>query len=86
MRKDTIQRKNARNGFRKATGEDWMRDKLFQVIANGKQAFDSTMMDIGRMMTESFLLMDREEQSGPEYAPTNPSLQKWTRVKEGQSP
>jgi transposase-like protein len=77
MRKDTIQRKNARNGFRAVTGEDWMRDRLFQVIANGKQALDSTMMDIGRMMAESFLLMDREEQSGPEYAPTNPSLQKW---------
>ena len=52
MRKDTIQRKNARNGFRAVTGEDWMRDRLFQVIANGKQALDNTMMDIGRMMAE----------------------------------
>lgn len=77
MRKDTIQRKNATKGFRAATGEDWMITKMFQVMADGKQAFDGVMMDMGRMMAESFMLMDREEQSGPDYAPTDPSLQKW---------
>ena len=77
MRRDTIQRKNATKGFRTATGDDWMTNRMFQVIANGKQAFDSIMLDMGRMMAESFMLMDREEQSGPDYAPSDPSLQKW---------
>jgi putative transposase len=77
MRKDTRQRKNASKGFQAATGEDWMMNRMFQVMASGKQAFDSVMMDIGRMMAESFMLMDREEQSGPDYAPIDPSLQKW---------
>jgi putative transposase len=77
MRKDTIQRKNASKGFKAATGDDWMTDRLFQIIANGKQALDGAMMEIGRMMAESFLLMDREELSGPDYAPSEPSLQKW---------
>lgn len=54
-----------------------MRDKLFQVIVNGKQALDAAMMDIGKMMAESFMLMDREEHSGADYAPTDPNLQKW---------
>lgn len=77
MRKDTIQRKNASRGFQAATGEDWMRDRMFQVISEGKRAFDGVMMDMGRMMAESIMLMDREEQSGPDYAPIDPSLQKW---------
>ena len=54
-----------------------MRDRLFQVIANGKQALDGAMMDMGKMMAEALLLMDREWQSGPDYAPTDPALQKW---------
>jgi hypothetical protein len=77
MRKDTRQRKNASKGFQSATGEDWMMSRMLQVMTTGKQAFDGVMMDIGRMMAESFMLMDREEQSGPDYAPTDPSLQKW---------
>jgi transposase-like protein len=77
MRGDTRQRKKATTGFKSATGEDWMMDRMLQVMASGKQAFDGRMLDIGRMMAESFLLMDREEQSGPDYAPTDPSLQKW---------
>lgn len=77
MRRDTRQRKNATRGFREATGDDWMRDKMFQIMTSGKKAFDGVMLEIGRMMAESFLLMDREEQSGPDYAPTDPGLQKW---------
>jgi transposase-like protein len=77
MRKDTIQRKNATKGFRAATGDDWMKEKMIQIVTSGKEAFDGVMMEIGRMMAESFLLMDREEQSGPDYAPSNPHLQKW---------
>ena len=77
MRKDTIQRKNATKGFRAATGDDWMKEKMIQIVTSSKEAFDGVMMEIGRMMAESFLLMDREEQSGPDYAPSNPHLQKW---------
>jgi hypothetical protein len=78
MRKDARQRKNASKGFKATAGKNWLMDRMFQIMTNGKQSFDSVMMDIGRMMTESFMLMDREEQSGPDYAPTDPSLQKWT--------
>jgi len=77
MRKDTIQRKNASKGFQAATGEGWMQDRMFQIIASGKQALDEVMLDVGRMVAESILLMDREQQSGPDYIPSDPSLQKW---------
>ena len=77
MRRDSRQRKNATRGFREATGDDWMRDRMFQIMTSGKRAFDGVMLEMGRMMAESFLLMDREEQSGPDYAPTDPDLQKW---------
>jgi hypothetical protein len=77
MRKDTRQRKNATRVFSVATGDEWMRDRMFQVMSSSKKAFDGVMLDIGRMMAESFLLPDREEQSGPDYAPIDPNLQKW---------
>ena len=70
-------------GFHAATGEEWMITKMFQVLASGKQAFDEVILAIGRMMAETFVLMDREEQSGPEYAPSDPSLQKWARGRLG---
>lgn len=54
-----------------------MRDRMFQIMTSGKRAFDGVMLDIGKMMAEAFLLMDREEQSGPDYAPIDPHLQKW---------
>lgn len=77
MRKDTKIRKNASKAFRAATGDDWMRERMFRIISEGKKALDGLMADIGRMVAESILLMDREEQSGADYTPIDPSLRKW---------
>jgi putative transposase len=77
MRKDTIQRKHARKFFGQTMGEDVMKDRMFQILSEGKRAFDSLMLDMGRQVAESILLMDREERSGLDYAPTDPLLQKW---------
>jgi transposase-like protein len=77
VRTDTKLRKIASKGFRAATGEEWIQNKMFEVMKNGKQALDIVMLDIGRKMAETFLLMDREDQSGPDYAPTDPCLKKW---------
>jgi transposase-like protein len=50
---------------------------LFRVINQGKKALDEVMLDMGRMVAESIMLIEREEVAGPDYYPTDPDLQKW---------
>jgi transposase-like protein len=56
---------------------DWMLGTLVRVIRSGKQALDAVMLEMGRMVAESVMLMEREEVAGPDYHPTDPDLQKW---------
>ena len=42
-----------------------------------KQALDAVMLEMGRMVAESVMLMEREEVAGPDYYPTNSVFQKW---------
>ena len=50
---------------------------LVRVIGSGKQALDAVMLEMGRMVAESIMLIEREELAGPDYYPTHPGLQKW---------
>jgi transposase-like protein len=50
---------------------------LVRVISSGKQALDSVMLEMGRLVAESIMLIEREELAGPDYYPTHPALQKW---------
>lgn len=77
MRIDTKQRKKAMAGYREMSGTDQARRALYKVISHGKQALDEVFIDMGRMLAESIMLMEREELAGPDYQPTNPKLQKW---------
>lgn len=77
MRRETRQRKQALAGLRAMTGDDRMLGTLVRVIHSGKQALDAVMLEMGRMMGESIMLMEREEIAGPDYHPTDPALQKW---------
>ncbi len=77
MRRETRQRKQALAGLRAMTGEDRMLGTLVRVIHSGKQALDAVMLEMGRMVGESIMLMEREEIAGPDYHPTDSALQKW---------
>lgn len=77
MRIDTKRRKNAMVGMRQISGEEQMLGTLFRVINQGKKALDEVMLDMGRTVAESIMLIEREELAGPDYYPTNPDLQKW---------
>jgi transposase-like protein len=77
MRIDTKSRKNTMVGLRQISGEQQMLGTLFRVINRGKTALDEVMLDMGRMVAESIMLIEREELAGPDYYPTNPDLQKW---------
>ena len=77
MRRDTRQRKTALAGLRAIAGEERMLGTMVRVISAGKQALDAVMLEMGRMVAESVMLIEREEMAGPDYYPTDPDLQKW---------
>ncbi|OOO02468.1 MAG: hypothetical protein USCGTAYLOR_01319 [Chromatiales bacterium USCg_Taylor] len=77
MKVETKQRKRAMAGMRAITGEQKILGTLVRVINLGKRALDGVMLEMGRMFVESLMLIEREELAGPDYYPTNPSLQKW---------
>ncbi len=76
-RRDTRQRKQALAGLKTTAGIEWMLGTLVRVIHSGKQALDAVMLEMGRMVAESVMLMEREEIAGPEYYPTDPAFRKW---------
>ena len=51
---------------------------VVRVISFGKQALDAVMLEMGRMVAESVMLMEREEIAVPDYDSIDPRLQKWT--------
>ncbi len=57
-------------------GKYW-EGKLAQVIVRGKKALDETCGEIGRILAETLMVMDREELSGEDYQPKSQELQKW---------
>jgi len=77
MRRDTILRKNASQTFKKLRGTDWVVERMYQVLSQGKRAFDSLMLEMGQMVAEAIKYIDREEVAGPDYFPFKAEIQKW---------
>jgi len=81
MRLDTRQRKKARKGLEAIIGRKGLGDHLVTVLLKGKQGMDALMMDLGRMLAETIMYVEREELSGPEYHPRQPAVKKWASQK-----
>lgn len=64
-------------GMRQISGEDRMLGTMLRVINEGKRALDQVMLEMGKTVAESIMLIEREEKAGPDYYPTSPWLQKW---------
>ena len=77
MRTDTIQRKNATKSFQAGIGPQGMEDILQQVLLKGKQAIDGAIFEMGRLLAEAILNIEREERTGADYQPIHEDLQKW---------
>jgi transposase-like protein len=76
MKINTKQRKASASHFQELLGEDNFALKVAQTISWGKKSIDSLNQEIGKMLVESILLMDRENIAGPDYAPTA-DIYKW---------
>lgn len=77
MKLNTIQRKKARGGFEQAVGREEIVNRMYEIIRVGKQGLDGFIVELGSMVAEAIMDMEREERSGPEYYPSQAGLYKW---------
>ena len=81
MKVDTKQRKKARKGFAQAYGNEELTARMVHVLQIGKKGLDSLVMELGRMLAETIMDMEREERSGPEGKPIHEGVYKWAYQK-----
>ncbi len=77
MKENTRRRKKAIRGTAGTYGRNWLVERLFWIMTQGKQGFDSMMKELGRMMAETIMYIEREEIAGPDYMPLSPDARKW---------
>ena len=78
---NTIQRKKARGGLEAAFGKEELVDRMHQIIKTGKQGLDGFIQELGTLLVEAIMDMEREERSGPQYQPLQAGLYKWAYQK-----
>ena len=76
MKQSTKVRKESTSHFQQLLGEENFALKIAQTISWGKKSIDSMNHEIGKMLVEAILLMDRENLAGPDHAPTG-DIYKW---------
>ncbi|MEW5818423.1 MAG: transposase [Spirochaetota bacterium] len=77
MKKNTKQRKKSIKGIEEGYGRQEIVKQIYRILATGKQGFDAMMKDMGRMMAETIMYIEREEMAGPDYRPVSPDIWKW---------
>jgi putative transposase len=77
MKVNTKQRKKANKGFERIYGKDEMAERMFHILRTGKQGIDTFVKELGIMMAEAIMDMEREELSGPGYLPRQEGVYKW---------
>ena len=77
MKENTKKRKKSIAGMKEVYGKEEMVSEMYRILATGKQGFDALMRELGRMVVEAIMYIEREEIAGPDYQPTNPGIYKW---------
>jgi len=81
MQLNTIRRKKARGGLESAFGKEELVERMYQIIRTGKQGLDGFIQELGSLLVEAIMDMEREELSGPQYQPLEAGLYKWAYQK-----
>ena len=74
MKVDTKKRKKARQGFEQVYGAQELAARMFHVLQAGKQGLDALHKELGAMLCETVMDLEREELSGPDHAVTRREL------------
>ena len=77
MKPETRERKHTTKVFKALRGQDWLVDRMYHIMQQGKQGLDGFLLELGRLLAETILELDREEQAGPDYRPKTPGVYKW---------
>lgn len=77
MKVNTKERKKVTKKFQETYGRQRLLDRMYHILQTGKQGFDILVKEIGIMMVETIMYMEREEISGLDYRPISPEIQKW---------
>ncbi len=77
MKESTRKRKKAIRGVEEACGRQKIIEQIYEIYAKGKEGFDVYMKEMGRMMAETIIYIEREEIAGPDYQPFSPDIHKW---------
>jgi transposase-like protein len=77
MERIAEKKKNVKQLFEAMQGDEWMNEELKEVMNQGKRSLDACMMEIGKMMAETLMLIEREQIAGSDYHPSREGLQKW---------
>ena len=77
MKVNTRKRKKARKGLREIYASEELAARMFHILTTGKKGLDSFLLELGTMMAEALMDMEREERSGPEYVPRHAGVYKW---------
>jgi len=77
MKETTKKRKKAIKVMQETYGRQWIVEQMYQIFAKGKQGFDMCMKELGRMVAETIMYIEREEIAGPDYQPFSPDMRKW---------
>ncbi len=77
MREDTIWRKRASRFLQELRGRKWLLGRMAEVISEGKRGLDGLALELGRMVAEAVMYLEREEVAGPDYRPYRSEVRKW---------
>lgn len=77
MKENTKKRKKSIRGITEALERRQIVEQVYEVYAKGKAGFDVFMREMGRMMAETIMYIEREETAGPEYQPLISGVYKW---------
>lgn len=77
MKETTKKRKKAIRGITEALERRQIMEQVYEVYAKGKAGFDVFMREMGRMMAETIMYIEREEIAGPDYQPMRQEVYKW---------
>ena len=81
MRLNTIQRRKARGAFEQTLGKAELISRMYQMIKTGKQGLDGFIQELGTLLVEAIMEMERQERSGPQYQPVREGVYKWAYQK-----
>ncbi len=69
MREDTFRRKKASQWFKDIGGTGWLAARMAGILLEVKRELDGISLQLGRMVAEAIMYMEREEIAGPDYRP-----------------